>query len=83
MGGGGGIGGSGRFFPLAPVLEARADNNNNKDSPIIVKETWEKMRRGWQQGNHPVHHGHVHQYVHRCGLGATMTILAPAVTTRE
>ena len=48
MGGGGGIGGRGRFFPPAPVLAARADNNDNKDGHIIVEETRENMRQGQQ-----------------------------------
>ncbi len=83
MGGGGGTSGSGRFFPPAPVLAARADNDDDKDGRIIVEETREKTRRGWQQGNRLVNHGHFRQYVHRCGLGATMTVLAPAATMRE
>jgi hypothetical protein len=68
---------------LTPVLAARADNGNDKDSCIIVEETREKTRRGQQQGNHPIHHGHVRQYVHRCGLSTAMTVSAPAATTRE
>ncbi len=38
VGGGGGIDRSGCIFPPAPVLVARADNNNNKDGCIIVEE---------------------------------------------
>ncbi len=43
MGKGRGIGRSGRFFPPLPVLVARAQNNNDKDGCIIVKEIREKM----------------------------------------
>ncbi len=46
VGGGGGIGRSGRFFPSTPVLAARADNDDDDDGRIIVEETWEKTRRG-------------------------------------
>ena len=42
VGGRGGIGGSCCFFHPAPILGARANNDDNKDSCIIVKETQEK-----------------------------------------
>jgi hypothetical protein len=45
IGGGGGIGRSGCFFPPTPVLVARANNNEDKDGCIIVKERWEKDHR--------------------------------------
>jgi hypothetical protein len=50
VGSGGGIDRSGHFFPPAPYLAARASNNKDKDEDgcIIVKEMWEKKRRGWQ-----------------------------------
>jgi hypothetical protein len=64
-------------------LAARAYNDDDEDGRIIVEETREKTRRGRQQGNRLVHHGHVRQYVHRCGLVATMTVSAPTATTRE
>jgi hypothetical protein len=47
VGGDGSIGGSGHLFPPAPVLAARADNDDHKDGRIIVEETLEKTRRGW------------------------------------
>ncbi len=42
VGSGGGIGRSGRFFPPARVLAARADNDDDEDGRIIVEETREK-----------------------------------------
>jgi hypothetical protein len=57
--------------PPPPVLAARADNDDDEDGRIIVEETREKTRRGRQQGSHLVHYGHVRQYVHHYGLGAT------------
>jgi hypothetical protein len=48
VGGGGGIDRSGCFSPRAPVLAARADNDDDEDGRIIVEETREKMRRGRQ-----------------------------------
>ncbi len=42
MGGGRGIGRSGHFFPPALILAARADNDDDEDGHIIVKEMREK-----------------------------------------
>jgi hypothetical protein len=46
VGGGGDINRSGCFFPPTPVLAARANNNDDKDSRITVEETREKTRGG-------------------------------------